>query len=108
MTRRAAVLAGAVFIALECGYVTGQALGVEPIFLHAASNDVAAYPSDPKEKAIALVKASDLCVNAQARLDVADVVKQVPCYKAENLVEASIDATPMIDLTFVRGRFNAG
>jgi hypothetical protein len=108
LARRAAIPAGVVFIALERGYFTGEALDVEPIFFDAASDEVAANPKDPKEKAIALVEASDFCVNAQARLDVADVVKQVACYKAANLVEASVDATSMIDLTFVKGRFNAG
>jgi hypothetical protein len=45
---------------------------------------------------------------AQARLDVADIMKQVAWYKAQNLVEAGVDAAAMLDLSFVKGHFNAG
>jgi hypothetical protein len=45
---------------------------------------------------------------AQARLDVADIMKQVAWYTAQNLVEAGVDAAAMLDLSFVKGHFNAG
>jgi NitT/TauT family transport system substrate-binding protein len=80
----------------------------------ASSDEVAAmiakyvYPGDSREKAVPLVKSSAFFVDAQARLDVADIMKQVAWYKAENLVEANVDATSILDLSFARGRLNAG
>ena len=66
------------------------------------------YPSDPAEKAVALVKASAFYVDAQARLEVADILKQVAWYKAQGLVEAGIDERSTLDLSFVKGHLNAG
>jgi NitT/TauT family transport system substrate-binding protein len=80
----------------------------------ASSDEVAAmiakyvYPSDSRKKAVPLVKSSAFYVDAQARLDVADIMKQVAWYKAENLVEANVDAMSILDLSFVRGHLNAG
>jgi NitT/TauT family transport system substrate-binding protein len=64
------------------------------------------YPSEPQDKGVALVKASAFPADAQARLDVADIYKQVDWMKAEKLVDASADPRTMLDLSFVEGHYN--
>jgi NitT/TauT family transport system substrate-binding protein len=64
------------------------------------------YASEPEEKGVALVKASAFPADAQARLDVSDIYKQVDWMKAEKLVDANADAKSMLDLSFVDGHFN--
>ena len=64
------------------------------------------YASEPEDKGVALVKASAFPADPQARLDVADIYKQVEWMKAEKLVDASANATVMLDLSFVDGHFN--
>ena len=56
----------------------------------------------------ALVKASTFYVDAQARLDVADILKQIAWYKAQGLVAPEVDERSFLDLSFVKGHFNAG
>ena len=64
------------------------------------------YPSTPEAQAIALVEASAFPADPQARLDVADIYKQVEWMKSEKLVDANADAKTMLDLGFVQGHFN--
>ena len=64
------------------------------------------YASEPEEKGVGLVKASAFPADPQARLDVADIYKQVEWMKSEKLVDASADAKGMLDLSFVEGHFN--
>jgi NitT/TauT family transport system substrate-binding protein len=73
-----------------------------------ASSDAAAkiiakyvYPSDPEDKAIALVKESAFPADRLARVDVADINKQVDWMKAQNLVDASVDPRETMDLSFL-------
>ena len=62
------------------------------------------YPADPPDKAVPQVEASTFYVDPQARLDVGDIYNQVAWYKAQGLVDASVDPGAFIDLSFVRGR----
>ncbi|MBV9136226.1 MAG: ABC transporter substrate-binding protein [Hyphomicrobiales bacterium] len=66
------------------------------------------YPSEPAAKAAMLVEASAFYVDPQARLDVADILKQIAWYKAQGLVAAEVDARASLDLSFVKGHLNAG
>lgn len=65
------------------------------------------YPSDTAEQAAPKVKASAFFVDAQARLDVADITQQVSWLKAQGLADASVDAKSILDLSFVKGHLNA-
>jgi NitT/TauT family transport system substrate-binding protein len=64
------------------------------------------YP-DKAEKASRLVEASAFYVDGQARLDVADILKQIAWYEAQGLADPGIDARSTLDLSFVKGHFNA-
>jgi NitT/TauT family transport system substrate-binding protein len=66
------------------------------------------YPSDPAPKAAKLVEASAFYIDAQARLDVADILKQIAWYKEQSLVEEGVDDRATLDLSFVKGHINAG
>ena len=78
-----------------------------------ASSDAAAaiitkyvYPNEPADKGAALVKASAFPADAQARLDVSDIYKQIAWMKGEKLVDAKVDPAATLDLGFVEGHFN--
>ena len=78
-----------------------------------ASSDAAAklvaryvYPSEPEDKAVALVKASAFPADPQARIDVADIYKQIAWMKEQNLVDAGVDPAQTLDLSYVAGNFN--
>jgi NitT/TauT family transport system substrate-binding protein len=64
------------------------------------------YPSEPEEKGVALVKASVFPADAQARLDVSDIYKQIAWMKSEKLVDEKVDPAMALDLSFVEGHFN--
>jgi NitT/TauT family transport system substrate-binding protein len=64
------------------------------------------YPSEPQDKAVALVKASAFPADPQARIDVADIYKQIAWMKEQNLVDASVDPAKTLDLGYVAGNFN--
>lgn len=64
------------------------------------------YPSDAPEQAAPKVKGAAFFVDAEARLDVADIVGQVAWLKEQKLVDAGVDARAMLDLTFVKGHLN--
>jgi NitT/TauT family transport system substrate-binding protein len=66
------------------------------------------YPTEPAAKAATLVEASAFYVDPQARLDVADILKQIAWYKAQGLVAPEVDGRSFLDLSFVKGHFNAG
>lgn len=65
------------------------------------------YPSEPAAKAATLVEASAFYVDPQAKLDVADILKQIAWYKEHGLVAAEVDGRATLDLSFVKGHFNA-
>ena len=64
------------------------------------------YPSEPEDKGIALVKASAFPADPQARIDVADIYKQIDWMKSEKLVDAAVDPKQTLDLTVVEGHTN--
>jgi NitT/TauT family transport system substrate-binding protein len=66
------------------------------------------YPTEAAAKAATLVEASAFYVDPQARLDVADILKQIAWYKAQGLVAPEVDGRSFLDLSFVKGHFNAG
>ncbi|MBV9520034.1 MAG: ABC transporter substrate-binding protein [Hyphomicrobiales bacterium] len=66
------------------------------------------YPSEPAAKAATLVETSAFYVDPQARLDVADILKQIAWYKAQGLVAEEVDARAVLDLSFVKGHVDAG
>jgi len=65
------------------------------------------YPGEAAETAVPKVRASAFYVDPQARLDVADIVKQVGWYKAAGMVDAGAEARSMLDLGFIQGHLNA-
>jgi NitT/TauT family transport system substrate-binding protein len=78
----------------------------------AKSDEVAAmiakyvYP-DRAGTAAKLVEASAFYVDPQGRLDISDILKQIGWYEAQGLVEAGVDGRAMLDLSFVKGHFDA-
>ncbi|HYC17182.1 MAG TPA: ABC transporter substrate-binding protein [Pseudolabrys sp.] len=59
------------------------------------------YP-DRAEGGAAAVEASAYFIEPQARLDVADIERQIAWYKAQGLVDKSVNARDVIDLGFVK------
>jgi len=55
---------------------------------------------------MALVEASAFPADAQARLDVGDIHKQIVWLKEQKLVNANVDPAMTLDLGFVAGHFN--
>ena len=64
------------------------------------------YPGEPVDTAAALVEASAFPADPKARLDVADIYKQIAWMKAEKLVDATVDPAATLDLGFVEGHYN--
>ena len=60
------------------------------------------YPSDAPETAAAKVKAAAGFADPQAKLDPADIAKQVAWLQSQNLVEAGVDAAAILDLSFIK------
>ena len=60
------------------------------------------YPSDAPEAAIEKVKASAVFADPQAKLDAADIAKQVAWLKSQALVEPGVEAAAILDLSFIR------
>jgi NitT/TauT family transport system substrate-binding protein len=64
------------------------------------------YPNEPGDKAATLVKSSAFYVDAQARIDVADIVQQLSWLKEQDLVDKAVDAKSVLDLSFIKGHIN--
>lgn len=64
------------------------------------------YPSDAPEAGAAKVKASASYADPKARLDVADILRQVEWMKSQGLVDSGVDGRSTMDLGFVSGHFN--
>lgn len=64
------------------------------------------YPSDTPEVGAPKVIASAFYCDPQGRLDVSDIYKQVDWMKAQNLVDAAVDAKTVLDLSYVQGHTN--
>ena len=60
------------------------------------------YPGHPAEKAAATVEAGAYYMDPLARLDAADIERQVEWYKSQGLVDQSVDADAVVDLSFTR------
>jgi NitT/TauT family transport system substrate-binding protein len=65
-----------------------------------------AFPNLAAAAGIEQVKAAAIFVDDAARLDVADVHRQIAWLKEQNLVQASVDPRTVLDLSFVEGHFN--
>lgn len=65
------------------------------------------YPSDAPDVGAKKTVASAFYVDAQGRLDVADIVKQIRWMQAQGLVDAAVDPMTAMDLGFVAGHINA-
>ena len=60
------------------------------------------YPSQPVNKASATVEAGAYFMDSQARLDAADIARQVEWYKSQKLIDGGIDPRDVIDMSFTR------
>jgi NitT/TauT family transport system substrate-binding protein len=62
------------------------------------------YPGRSKNSAAARVEADAYFMDPQARLDAADVARQVEWYQSQGLVEPGVDPRSVVDLSFLAGR----
>jgi NitT/TauT family transport system substrate-binding protein len=60
------------------------------------------YPSDAPEVAMKKVQAASVYVDAKARIDVADIDRQIAWYKAQKLVDASVDSKTFVETSFAK------
>lgn len=60
------------------------------------------YPGRPLGDAAATVESGTYYMDPEARLDVADIERQVEWYKAQGLIEKSADAANVVDLSFIK------
>jgi NitT/TauT family transport system substrate-binding protein len=60
------------------------------------------YPGHPVSSTAGTVEAGVYFIDPQARLDPADVARQVDWYKSQGLVSQDVDARSFIDLSFVK------
>ena len=74
----------------------------------AAARDLAKYvfPGEEPQKAMPRVKAAVFYVDEAARLDVADIYRQVAWLKSQNLVDAAADPKTFLDLGLIQGHMN--
>jgi NitT/TauT family transport system substrate-binding protein len=68
----------------------------------AAAAMIARYVYPGQRSAAAVVESGVYFMDAQARLDAADIARQLEWYKAQGLVEQSVDARAVIDLSFIK------
>jgi NitT/TauT family transport system substrate-binding protein len=62
------------------------------------------YPGRSKDIAAVRVEAGAYFMDPQARLDAADVARQVEWYQSQGVVEPSVNPRSVVDLSFVAGR----
>lgn len=60
------------------------------------------YPGHPVSSTAATVEAGVYFIDPQARLDPADIARQVDWYKSQGLVNQDVDARSFIDLSFAK------
>lgn len=60
------------------------------------------YPGRPLGEAAATVEAGAFYMDPQARLDMADLTRQIEWYKAQGLVEKSTEAANIVDTSFAK------
>lgn len=61
------------------------------------------YPGRNTERASRTVAGSAYYMDPQARLDIADLARQIAWYKAQGLIDRKIEAVDVADLTFMAG-----
>lgn len=59
-----------------------------------------AFPGQPPATAAAAVMSAALYMDPQARLDMADLARQVAWYKTQGLIDSNIEADKLVDLSF--------
>ena len=64
------------------------------------------FPARTPDKAMPRVKAAVFFVDEAARLDVADIYRQVAWLKSQNLVDAAADPKSFLDLGLIQGHMN--
>ena len=69
----------------------------------AAAAIIARYVYPGQSGGVAAVEAGAYFMDPQARLDFADIARQVEWYKSQGLVEQSADARNVVDLSFIAG-----
>ncbi|HXX09186.1 MAG TPA: ABC transporter substrate-binding protein [Pseudolabrys sp.] len=70
---------------------------------HEAAMTIARYIyPDRRENAAATVEIAAYFIDPQARLDLPDIERQVAWYKARGLIDKSVDARNVLDLSFVK------
>jgi NitT/TauT family transport system substrate-binding protein len=57
-----------------------------------------------RSSGMAIVGANAPYMDPKARIDVADIARQIDWYKAQGFVEKNVDARDVVDLTFTAGR----
>jgi NitT/TauT family transport system substrate-binding protein len=60
------------------------------------------YPNDAADKAVANIMAAVVYVEASAKLDPADIERQIAWFKKEKLVADGVDAKAFVDTSFAR------
>jgi NitT/TauT family transport system substrate-binding protein len=60
------------------------------------------FPGREASKTEPAVASAAYFMDADARLDLADLERQLAWYKAQGLIDKSIDAHKMVDLTFIK------
>ena len=58
------------------------------------------YPGRPLGEAATTVEAGGFSMDPQARLDLADIARQIEWYKAQGLIDKSVDAANVVDTSF--------
>lgn len=67
-----------------------------------AATTIARYVYPDRTDAAAMVELGAYYIDPQARLDVADVVRQVTWYKSQGLIDKAVDARTVVDASFVK------
>jgi NitT/TauT family transport system substrate-binding protein len=67
-----------------------------------AATTIARYVYPDRTDAAAMVELGAYYIDPQARLDVADVVRQVAWYKSQGLIDKAVDARTVVDASFVK------
>jgi NitT/TauT family transport system substrate-binding protein len=63
-----------------------------------------AYPGEPLGRAAATVESAALPIEPGARIDLADLARQVEWYRGQKLIESTADAKDMVDQELATGR----
>jgi ABC-type nitrate/sulfonate/bicarbonate transport system substrate-binding protein len=70
--------------------------------LHEAATIIARYVYPDCEESAAAAVGQRFFIEPQARLDVADVERQIAWYKAQGLIAKGVNARAVVDLNFVK------